>query len=601
MAIAAIAEWRRRQAVAQKSNDQTQISQGLPLTLAGQDTFYAGVGQVPTHVLQPARPALRQSAAQRFHTSSGVNFIGQDVMYGAPGQAGDYTLPRAFDRLRPPTTNRTYAWDNINVIGQDVIYGSAGQAPSYDLPKGLARPRQAAGANTWTAHTVELIGSDRMYAGPGQVARYDLPASRPAPRQAPANRTWVTYLTPYIPTCTAVAVVDAADDASWYSGGSFDSIGLEFGHDGAQTVSAFFRFNNVVLPQGALITSGSLTLFDLSGFGPSPTLRIRAIAEDNATAPTTAADANGRTLTTASRAWLGTSWTGSGNANTTPDLSAIIQEVISRPGWVIGNSIVIYVMDDGSGVNSFGNPYAYESESAPHAKAAQFNACYGTPTSMYGAPGQVPNYQLPRAHAKLLAPSNRTYVWTDVRFIGQDTIYGAPGQAATYQTPNAAPRRQAPAARTWINLGEPFLAGSDTIYAGPGQVPRYDLPKAWPQPRPAVTQRTWVWSTQPILAPIDNVMYGEPGQVPSYQLPRAHSRRAWQDNRTWVYNQTLALPVIGIFTDYVWELVLPSYNQMLVLPAYLDELPLAVYNQLIITPVYSSDSELPIYYSVRRL
>lgn len=602
MSIAAVTEWRRRQAVAQKSNDQTQISQLLPLQLAGQDTFYGAAGQSPTHVLQSARPPLRLSASQRFHTSSSVNFIGQDVMYGAPGQVEDYQLPRAWDRPKPSISQRTHTWDNINVIGQDVIYGSAGQAPSYDLPRGLDRPRRASGANTWLAHTVELIGSDQVYGAPGQAPRYDTPSARPAPRQAPSNRTWIV-VRPYFPVSFCISAnnddqYEVSTTAAWtgttpppYNGtvDGLDHIQLEIANQqyengflrwdtssiGASTIiSAFLKINIALLSRP---DSGQIINGEWYNWTPNPS------SGDYARPPGT------------------TAFTQAFDAM---PASGIFTINLSNPAAFInptGYTGLRLGFETSGGATAGTNFINIESLEAGTGNPACLFVTLGPAPSMYGDPGQVPNYQLPKANSRQPgAITNRTQAWTSIPFIGLDTIYGDPGQAPAYQTPNAAPRRQAPSARTWLQFGEPFLAGSDIIYAGPGQAPRYDLPRAHSPLRPNVTNRSWIQYGQPLIN-IDNTMYGAAGQVPSYQLPRAHSRPRWQDNRTWEYNQTLTLPIIGLFSDYIFEVVLPTYNQLVVLPSFLEQIPASQYSSYVIIPVYSFTSDLPIYYSLRRL
>src|SRR5512138_1282185 len=84
--------------VAGKSQDEGQLNQGLPLTLVGQDQFYAGPGQSPTFDLPAARPPKTSPVSAKWHTSTSVNFIGLDTFYGEQGQSPTRDLPPA----RPP-------------------------------------------------------------------------------------------------------------------------------------------------------------------------------------------------------------------------------------------------------------------------------------------------------------------------------------------------------------------------------------------------------------------------------------------------------------------------------------------------------------------
>jgi hypothetical protein len=100
------------------------------------------------------------------------------------------------------------------------------------------------------------------------------------------------------------------------------------------------RFTNVTIDQGDTINTASIELEIASAVYDDPDVTIWAEDTDDAATFTTAANnISGRTPTTAT-----TTWTASaigGGVTTTPDLAAIVQEVIDRPGWSSGNDIVI--------------------------------------------------------------------------------------------------------------------------------------------------------------------------------------------------------------------------------------------------------------------
>lgn len=110
------------------------------------------------------------------------------------------------------------------------------------------------------------------------------------------------------------------------------------------------RFTAVNVPQGATINS-AFVQFDCDdgdvGFDtPTADLVIKAqAADDTVTFAGTTSELSSRPTTTASVAWSSIpSWVagdGAGANEKTPDLAPIIQEVVSRAGWVSGNSIVI--------------------------------------------------------------------------------------------------------------------------------------------------------------------------------------------------------------------------------------------------------------------
>lgn len=98
----------------------------------------------------------------------------------------------------------------------------------------------------------------------------------------------------------------------------------------------FARFASLAIPPGATITSAVLTIESFSLTNGVLCL-VHAAAAANATAPTTASALLGTTLTTASAAWSNASTSAPMNS---PDLSAVIQEVIDLPGWASGNALM---------------------------------------------------------------------------------------------------------------------------------------------------------------------------------------------------------------------------------------------------------------------
>jgi len=85
--------------------------------------------------------------------------------------------------------------------------------------------------------------------------------------------------------------------------------------------------------------------FDASDVGitEGTSLTIQAQASDNApTFTSTASNISSRTKTTASVPWTPAAWNTvgeSGPDQRTPNLAAVIQEVVRRPGWASGNAI----------------------------------------------------------------------------------------------------------------------------------------------------------------------------------------------------------------------------------------------------------------------
>ena len=113
------------------------------------------------------------------------------------------------------------------------------------------------------------------------------------------------------------------------------------------------RFPNLAIPKGAIITSATVTFRAISADSPNTNsgttnLTIRAQAADNApTFSATRFDITSRPMTTSVASWAPSAWT----ANTdvvSPSLTAVVQEVVGRSGWVSGNSIAVIVTGTGS-------------------------------------------------------------------------------------------------------------------------------------------------------------------------------------------------------------------------------------------------------------
>ncbi len=127
------------------------------------------------------------------------------------------------------------------------------------------------------------------------------------------------------------------------------SLDLDLGEDNAKIVG--LRFNNINVPQGALITNAYIQ-FTAEEIGTLATnLTIVGEAVDNASPfTTTAYDVSSRTNTGSSVNWLVPAWNTIGSAGIdeqSPNIANIIGEIISRPGYVQGNSIALIVTGTG--------------------------------------------------------------------------------------------------------------------------------------------------------------------------------------------------------------------------------------------------------------
>ncbi len=163
-----------------------------------------------------------------------------------------------------------------------------------------------------------------------------------------------------IPICgnqiVDIAISSGDDDAEEFvSNGSMylNSSDLELVEEGVgdfQTVG--LRFTNLPVPQGALITNAYIQFTVDEADTRATSLSIRGEDVNNSSVFTMATNnLSSRTTTTASVAWNNIpAWSTIGAAGTdqrTPDLSAIVQEVVNRGGWLAGNSMSFIITGSG--------------------------------------------------------------------------------------------------------------------------------------------------------------------------------------------------------------------------------------------------------------
>ncbi|MGH7731273.1 MAG: PKD domain-containing protein, partial [Candidatus Eiseniibacteriota bacterium] len=141
---------------------------------------------------------------------------------------------------------------------------------------------------------------------------------------------------------------DAEEDTGTFP--NLASADLELVFDTSlQTVG--LRFTNVTVPQGATVTNAYIQFEADEVQSEATHLTFKAQAADNATTFTSGSgNISTRPRTTASASWSPVAWTviGEQGANQrTPDLKAVIQEVVNRPGWASGNALAIIITGTG--------------------------------------------------------------------------------------------------------------------------------------------------------------------------------------------------------------------------------------------------------------
>ena len=195
-------------------------------------------------------------------------------------------------------------------------------------------------------------------------------------------------------------VEEEGPDTNWYYPGAMylQSSDLEIVRDdqspstGAQKVG--LRFNGLSIPAGARITTAYLSFTATNPDWPNTnsgaaSATIRGQSADNpGTFTYSDFNVSSRSTTSASVSWSNIpAWT-TGQTYQSPDLAAVVQEIVDRPGWSGGNSMVFTITGSGSR-----SAFSYEgsSSSAPRL------------TVNYVVGGGVPNN--PMIFAKLFEDS----------------------------------------------------------------------------------------------------------------------------------------------------------------------------------------------------
>ena len=111
-----------------------------------------------------------------------------------------------------------------------------------------------------------------------------------------------------------------------------------------------WKFNNITIPAGAIITSATITFTAYRSDSGSPS-NTRFWAEDNTTNPANFAncgsgcdDISDRPRTSASVDWTNIPSWSQGNSYTSPDMSTIIQEIVDDQGSLTNDEIVIMTL-----------------------------------------------------------------------------------------------------------------------------------------------------------------------------------------------------------------------------------------------------------------
>ncbi|SNT37324.1 hypothetical protein SAMN05421757_1131, partial [Tropicimonas sediminicola] len=145
-----------------------------------------------------------------------------------------------------------------------------------------------------------------------------------------------------------------------------DSTDLELATDGTSEQTVGIRFTGINIPQGATITNAYIQFQSDEVDTGLVSLTIRGEDSDSAAVFGAADnDISTRATTDASEAWAPVAWTTVGAAGLdqqTPDLAAIVQEIVDRAGWAALNDLVFVI--SGSGTRT-AEAYEGDADGAP--------------------------------------------------------------------------------------------------------------------------------------------------------------------------------------------------------------------------------------------
>ncbi|WVT75558.1 RTX toxin (plasmid) [Sinorhizobium chiapasense] len=193
-------------------------------------------------------------------------------------------------------------------------------------------------------------------------------------------------------------IATAADDIEEKSSGTISTNinDLDMGYDGNTRQTVGLRFTGIDVPQGAVITNAYIQFTsDEVGTGAASFVIRGEDADDSAAFTAIKFNVSSRPTTDASVDWTPASWTVRGEAGIaerTPDLKAIVQEIIDRGGWAALNDMAFTLIGTGTRV---AKSYEGSAAGAPllhieyYVPAAGSPVAFNTPADIDTASNQI--------------------------------------------------------------------------------------------------------------------------------------------------------------------------------------------------------------------
>lgn len=267
------------------------------------------------------------------------------------GKVYELSVPQITSGNNPPTVDAG-AYQNIALPNGATLNGSATDDGLPNPPGAVTvQWSQIGGPGLVTFVNPNATNTTAIFTLPGT---YTLRLAADDGELVSSDDVTIVVSGSPIVTITERPISTSFDDAEELASGSMlltnGDLELVFDQGGNQTVG--MRFNNIDIPQGTQIHSAYVQFTTDETSAGSAALTIAAEAADNSPGFTGATgNLSSRPRTAATAAWEPYAWTSVGEANfnqRTPNLAAIIQEIVNRPGWSSGHSLSIIVTGSGT-------------------------------------------------------------------------------------------------------------------------------------------------------------------------------------------------------------------------------------------------------------
>ena len=144
---------------------------------------------------------------------------------------------------------------------------------------------------------------------------------------------------------TQSTILASSDDAEEQFDGRvvLNSSDIELGED-KDTQTVGLRFTNLTVPQNATITRAYIQFKIDEADSVSSQIVFRGESSDHASSFSSALhNVTNRPLTSALKMWMPGAWSSIGSIVNSVDLSTIVQEIVSHPGWYSGNAMAFVI------------------------------------------------------------------------------------------------------------------------------------------------------------------------------------------------------------------------------------------------------------------